>query len=66
MKHGKPVIGIAGSIEPPYEVYGKAGLTSLFSIQDGPMTLEDSKRNTARLIEDTLYRVWSLYKNTRQ
>lgn len=65
-KHRKPVIGVAGSIEPPYQAYGKAGLSSLFSIQDGPMTLEDSKRNTARLIEDTLYRVWSLYKSIRQ
>ena len=38
------------------------GLTSLFSVQNGPMTLEDSKVNAAQLIEETAYRVWSLIK----
>lgn len=61
-KHHKPVIGIAGSIEPPYNTYKKLGLTSLFSVQNGPMTLEDSKVNAAQLIEETAYRVWSLIK----
>jgi glycerate kinase len=61
-KHHKPVIGIAGSIEPPYNTYKKLGLTSLFSVQNGPMTLEGSKINAAQLIEETAYRVWSLIK----
>lgn len=61
-KHHKPVIGIAGSIQPPYNTYKEFGLTSVFSVQNGPMTLEDSKVNAARLIEETAYRVWSLIK----
>jgi glycerate kinase len=61
-KHNKPVIGVAGSIEPPYNTYKKLGLTSLFSVQNGPMTLEDSKGKAAQLIEETAYRVWSLIK----
>ena len=64
-KYQKPVIGIAGSIELPYISYKEVGLSSLFSIQNGPMSLEDSKNNATRLIEDTAYRIWSLIKTTR-
>jgi len=63
-KYDKPVIGIAGSIEPPFALFAELGLTGLFSVQNGPMTLEDSKNNAAQLIEETAYRVWSLIKAT--
>lgn len=65
-KYNKAVIGIAGSIEPPFHVYHERGLNSVFSIQNGPMTLEESKKNAAQLIEETSYRVWSLIKTADQ
>lgn len=63
-KHNKPVVGIAGSIEPPYEKYKALGMSSLFSVQNGPMSLAESKHHAAELIEHTLFRVWSLIKAT--
>lgn len=63
-KYDKPVIGIAGSIEPPYDQYRALGMSSLFNVQNGPMNLAESKNNATQLIEETLYRVWSLIKVT--
>ena len=63
-KFNKPVIGIAGSIQGPFDQHHELGLTSLFSIQNGPMDLSESKLNSAELIEDTASRIWQLIKSS--
>jgi glycerate kinase len=62
-KFNKPVIGIAGSIQGPFDQHHELGLTSLFSIQNGPMDLSESKLNSAELIQDTASRIWQLIKS---
>ncbi len=62
-KCNKPVIGIAGSIQGPFDQHHELGLTSLFSIQNGPMDLSESKLNSAELIQDTASRIWQLIKS---
>ena len=62
-KLNKPVIGIAGSIQGPFDQHHELGLTSLFSIQNGPMDLSESKLNSAELIQDTASRIWQLIKS---
>lgn len=52
-KHGKPVIGVAGSLGKGAEVlYGK-GFTSLFSIVEGPMPLAEAIENAPELLRRT-------------
>ena len=49
---GLPVIGLAGRVEPSVRaaLYAE-GFTSLFSLTEGPVSLEDAMRDTARLLE---------------
>ena len=59
-KFNKPVIGLAGSINGPFDQHHASGLSSLFSIQNGPMSLSESKAKSAELIKDTSSRIWRL------
>lgn len=53
-KHGVPCVVIAGAVKSGAEELYRHGVTSLFSIAPGPVTLEDSMKNacvyTARII----------------
>ena len=50
-KYNKPVIGICGTIGEGVGVLYDHGFTSIFSIGDKPMTLEESMERTPELIE---------------
>jgi glycerate kinase len=63
-KFKKPIVGIAGSIQGPFDLHYSLGLTSLFSIQNGPMDLNESKAKSAELIKDTAARIWQLIQHT--
>ena len=60
-KYQIPVIGLAGSIKGPYTPLYAAGFSGVFAIQNGPMSLIESKENAAELLADTASRVLSLY-----
>ncbi len=49
-KYNKPLICISGTISPDAEVLKDYGVTALFSIVSGPMTLRKSIRNTKKLL----------------
>jgi glycerate kinase len=49
-KHQVPVIALAGMIEGDLNNLYKQGLTSAFAIANRPMSLEESKANSAQLI----------------
>lgn len=56
-KYNIPVIAIAGSLgEGANDLY-KEGFSSIFSISNKPMTLEDSIKNGVSLLEDTAERI---------
>ena len=60
-KNNIPVIGLAGSIEGPYSNMYKAGFSGIFTIQNGPLDIEYSKKNAANLLCDASGRVFNLY-----
>lgn len=60
-KYQIPVIGLAGSIKGPYTSLYAAGFSGVFAIQNGPMSLIESKKNADKLLADTARRVLSLY-----
>lgn len=53
-KHNKPLIGICGAIGEGVEVLYDYGFTSIFSIGDKPMTLEESMERTGELLENLI------------
>ncbi len=57
---GIPVIAIVGSIGTGIEQLYEEGLTSVFSITDGPMDLTDAIANSESLLADTVERVMRL------
>ena len=52
-KYKIPVVALVGSIGPGVEVLYKEGINSIFSIVEGPMTLEDCMKNGPELAERT-------------
>lgn len=62
-KHNVPVIGLAGNIEPPFDLLYKEGMSGVFSIQSGPITLEKSKEMAFELVAQTAARVFTFYQN---
>ncbi len=61
--YGVPVIGIVGSIGTGYEPILEQGMTSVFSILNSPMSLEEAMENAGPLLEDTVKRVYHLFIN---
>ncbi|MFD7524436.1 glycerate kinase [Paenibacillus chitinolyticus] len=56
-KHGVPAVVLAGSVgEGIEELYGQ-GVTAVFSLVNGPMTLEEAMRRTPELLEQTAAQV---------
>ncbi len=61
-KYHKPVIALTGSIGPGYRDVYEGGIDAVFSVQNGPMSLEESMEQTAALLEDCAHRVLKLWK----
>jgi len=58
----KPVVALTGSIGKGYENVYDHGIDSVFSVQPGPMTLEESMEKAKDLLCDTAERVIRLFK----
>lgn len=56
-KYNKPVIAIAGGIGKGAEELYNMGIDSIFSIVDGPLSLEEAIKNSAQLVEDSAERI---------
>ncbi len=61
-KHGKPVVALAGSLHPDPEGRLLEAFDGAFAIANGPIALEDSLRDGARLVEDAAASVGMLIK----
>ena len=64
-KHQKPCIGLAGAIEGPYTPLYEAGFSGVFSLQNGPMSMETSKENAFELLTDTAARVFYFFQKNK-
>lgn len=64
-KYKIPVIGLAGAVEPPYTSLYDKGFAGIFSIQNSPMSMENSKKNAAELLKETASRVYHLLSKKR-
>lgn len=65
-KHGVPVIAIAGKIGDDIDEIYNLGVTSIFSIADQPMTLQESIERTDYLIQScvmNIFRIIKLYES---
>jgi len=65
-KYGVPVIALVGKMGKGSEALYDLGIDSVFSIVDGPMSLEDAMINGEKLLEDTAERVMRLYRIARK
>ncbi|MBE3592795.1 MAG: glycerate kinase [Thermoanaerobacter sp.] len=60
-KHNKPLIVIAGMVENIENLY-ETGVSSIFSIVEKPMSLEDAIKNAPTLLEKSAERIFRLIK----
>ncbi|AEM78960.1 glycerate kinase [Thermoanaerobacter wiegelii] len=60
-KHNKPLIVIAGTVEDIEKLY-EIGVSSVFSIMEKPMSLEDAIKNAPTLLEKSVERIFRLIK----
>lgn len=60
LKHRKPVICLAGSVEEGSELLLDQGISAIFSIVNGPMTLEDAIKKTPVLLRKSARNVMGL------
>ncbi|WP_028992177.1 glycerate kinase [Thermoanaerobacter thermocopriae] len=60
-KHNKPLIVIAGTVEDIEKLY-EIGVSSVFSIMEKPMSLEDAIKNAPTLLEKSAERIFRLIK----
>ena len=65
-KYKKPVIGIAGTLGKGYQELYNFGFQSIFSIVDGPQSLEWALENAKQLICNTSERIIRLVFSDRQ
>jgi len=65
-KYSVPVIALVGKIGKGSEALYDLGIDSIFSIVDGPMSLENAMVNGAKLLEDTAERVMRFYGVVRK
>ena len=65
-KHNKPLIVLTGSIGEHLDPLYSLGINSIFSIQKGPCTLEESINNASALLTSTAERVFRLYQTARK
>jgi len=65
-KHNKPLIVLTGSMGEHLDPLYSLGVNSIFSIQKGPCTLEESINNASALLTSTAERVFRLYQTARK
>jgi len=63
---GKPLIAFCGALKGAAQPLFDHGFSGVFSIQTGPMSLEESKENAAALLEDAVTRAFHFHFNTPQ
>ncbi|HHW57660.1 MAG TPA: glycerate kinase [Clostridia bacterium] len=63
-KHNKPLIAIAGTVEDIENLY-EIGVSSIFSIVEKPMSLEDAIKNAPTLLEKSAERIFRLVKTIK-
>lgn len=61
-KYGKPTMAIVGSIGPGSETLYEYGLSTILSIANGPISLEEAMKNAYSLTQDTAERGFRLLK----
>ncbi|CAI1015015.1 glycerate kinase [Serratia ficaria] len=61
-RHGLPVIGIAGSLAPDYQVVHLHGIDAAFSVLDRIVTLEEALAGAARNLEVTARNVAAVWR----
>ena len=61
-KHGIPVIAITGKIENDIDEVYKLGVTSIFSVVNQPMDLQESMEKTDYLIQSCVMNIFSIIK----
>jgi len=64
-KYGIPVVGLAGAIEGPFETLYDEGFTGVFSIQSGPLSLEESQTMAAQLIQVATSRIYRFFTSSK-
>jgi glycerate kinase len=65
-RHAVPAVVIAGQIGSGIENLYSKGITSVFSICPGPMSLEQAFQNTEHLVSDCAERIMRLYVSSRK
>ena len=60
-KEGVPVVVLAGGVGDDLEAIHQVGITACFSITSGPMSLEESMKNSAALLESVTAEVVRLW-----
>ena len=63
-KHNKPLIVIAGMVEDIENLY-EIGVSSIFSMVEKPMSLEDAIKNAPTLLEKSAERIFRLIKTIK-
>ncbi len=61
-RHGVPVLVLAGSVKLDLEAARREGITTMFSITDGPQSLDEAMAHTAELLESTARRALELVR----
>jgi glycerate kinase len=64
-KYGCPVIALTGMIGQGAELLHNQGITSFHSIQNGPLSLQESMSQTAILLKNTANQVMKLYLSAK-
>ncbi|MBQ9156500.1 MAG: glycerate kinase [Eubacterium sp.] len=62
LKKNIPAVSLVGCLGPGYEAIYSCGIDSLFTITDGPMSLEKSMSNAANLYKDSAKRLFRLIR----
>ena len=65
-RSGIPVLVLAGAIRLSLEAAQSEGITTMFAIADGPLTLDQSMARTAELLEKTARRAMELLRVSRR
>jgi glycerate 2-kinase len=65
-KYNIPVVALVGQIGKNANVLYDMGIDSIFSLVDGPMSLENAVTKGADLLQDTAERIMRLYKTVHQ
>jgi glycerate kinase len=64
-KYELPVVALVGQIGRNADVLYELGIDCIFSITDGPMSLDNAIENGGKLLQDAAERVMRLYKIAR-